>query len=98
MSDQLQRTPVLPTQEDLGKIVRTARQRTGLTRRELAATVNLSATTLRAIEAGTGTTPPTWRAISQQLGMGRLHAIFQRQGYPAHFSDSESSRVSVHKS
>ena len=97
MSDQLQRKPVLPTQEDLGKIVRTARQRAGLTRRELAATVNLSATTLRAIEAGMGTTPPTWRAISQQPCMGRLRAIFQRQGYPAHFSDSDSRAVSVKK-
>ena len=97
MSDQLQRTPALPTQEDLGKIVRTARQRAGLTRRELAATVNLSATTLRAIEAGMGTTPPTWRAISQQPCMGRLRAIFQRQGYPAHFSESDSRAVSVKK-
>ncbi len=97
MSDQLQRTPALPTQEDLGKIVRTARQRAGLTRRELAATINLSAATLRAVEAGTGTTPPTWRAISQQSCWDRLRAIFQRQGYPAHFSDSESPTVSMAK-
>ena len=97
MSDQLQRTPALPTQEDLGKIVRTARQRADLTRRELAATVNLSAATLRAIEAGMGTIPPTWHAISQQPCMGRLRAIFQRQGYPAHFIDSESPTVSVDK-
>ena len=97
MSDQLQGKPALPTQDDLEKIVRTARQQAGLTRRELAATVNLSATTLRAIEAGMGTTPPTWHAISQQPCMGRLRAIFQRQGYPAHFSDRESPTVSVDK-
>ena len=77
--------------------MRTARQRAGLTRRELAATVNLSAATLRAIEAGTGTTPLRWRAISQQPCMGRLRAISQRQGYPAHFSDSDSRTVSVDK-
>ena len=97
MSDQLQRTPALPTHQDLGKIVRTARQQAGLTRRELATTVNLSAATLRAIEAGMGTTPPTWHAISQQPCMGRLRAIFQRQGYPAYFGDSESPTVSVDK-
>jgi hypothetical protein len=44
-----------------------------------------------------GTTPPTWHAISQQPCMGRLRAIFQRQGYPAHFIDSESPTVSVDK-
>ena len=97
MSDKLQRTPVLPTQEDLGKIVRTARQQAGLTRRELAAAVNLSAAKLRAIEAGMGTIPPTWHAISQQPCMGRLRAIFQRQGYPAYFGDSDSRTVSVEK-
>jgi len=77
--------------------VRTARQRVGLTRQELAATVNLSAATLRATEAGMGTTPPTWRPISQQPCMGRLLAIFQRQGYPAHCSDSDSPTVNVDK-
>ena len=97
MSDQLQRTPALPTHQDLGKVVRTARQQAGLPRRELAATVNLSAATLRAIEAGTGTTPPTWRAISQHPCMGRLRAIVQRQGDPAHFSNSDSPMVSVDK-
>ena len=97
MSDQSHRIPVLPSQQDLGKIVRTARPQAGLTRRELAATVNLSAATLRAIEAGTDMTPPTWRAISQQPCMGRLRATFQRRGYPAHFSDSQSPTVSMDK-
>lgn len=97
MSDQSHRTPALPSQQDLGKIVRTARQRAGLTRRELAATVRISAATLRAIEAGMSTTPPTWHAISQQPCMGRLRAIFQRQGYPAYFGDSDSRAVSVEK-
>ncbi len=68
MTDNLPPTSVAEWEERIGSQVRSARIAEGLTQAELARRANVSETSIRTLEQGTGSTVKTLVAVARVLG------------------------------